>query len=63
MHKRPFDAFREPEYKKALTSEGCNVKRTAVILLLFRVWLIVHPSDLGAYRALQRLVFGWDKAE
>lgn len=39
--------------KKALTSEGCNVKRTAVILLLYRVWLIVHPSDPGAYRALQ----------
>ena len=44
--------------KKALTSEGCNVKRAAVIPLLFQVWLIVHPSAPGVYRALQ----GWYSA-
>lgn len=57
MHKRPFDAFREPASKN-LTSEGCNVKRAAVIPLLFQVWLIVHPSAPGVYRALQ----GWYSA-
>lgn len=64
MHKRPFDAFREPACKKkALTSEGCNVKRAAVIPLLYRVWLVVHPSDPGAYRALQSWYSAGDRAE
>ena len=53
MHKRPFDAFREPACKKSPHIRGLQCKRMTVIPLLYRVWLVVHPSDPGAYRALQ----------
>lgn len=47
MHSENLRAKKSPRFR------GLQCKRMTVIPLLYRVWLVVHPSDPGAYRALQ----------